>query len=102
MHDVRHCGVAQTVPMVKTTTAPKNPFPARWASDRSELLSMFSLERRLQNIDTTAGAQTAQIVCGRVPQCRRSEAAAPGCSRSEARRAGKGAFGAVVVLTIGR
>eukprot|EP00969_Alexandrium_andersonii_P267759 11832596-Alexandrium_andersonii.AAC.1 len=48
--------------------SPSNPFPARRASDRSQLFSMCSLEWRLQKIGTSAGAQNAQIVGGRAPR----------------------------------
>eukprot|EP00969_Alexandrium_andersonii_P082531 3638376-Alexandrium_andersonii.AAC.1 len=47
-------------PMVNTTASPKNPFPAWRASDRFQFLSMFSLERRLQKVETAAGARHAQ------------------------------------------
>eukprot|EP00969_Alexandrium_andersonii_P113001 4994824-Alexandrium_andersonii.AAC.1 len=53
--------------MVKATATPNNPFPARRASGRCQCLSICSLERRPLNIDTAAGAQTAQIVCGKAP-----------------------------------
>eukprot|EP00969_Alexandrium_andersonii_P355661 15444901-Alexandrium_andersonii.AAC.1 len=44
--------------MIETATPQHSPFPARQASDRWEFLSNFSLEQRLQNIETVARAQT--------------------------------------------
>eukprot|EP00969_Alexandrium_andersonii_P154113 6813560-Alexandrium_andersonii.AAC.1 len=53
--------LSSEAPLTKTSTAPNNPFPAKRASDRSQVLSTYSMEWQLQKIETAARAQHAQI-----------------------------------------